>query len=208
VHSISPSKILIGSNTEVVVKGLDFMNDTRLLSAIKVNEEIVTTTWVDSETLTAFMPPFSSLTVETEFDIFVTINLQDYYTGISITYILPPVITSFTPTFSNSQEQYFSINVTGSNFLYTSSLKCNLGSYESYTILFESSESIMCFFSTLPSGDYHLYVSNNDGFDYTVSTQTFEVARSIQVSGTQPKLVTNKGGIMFVQGTGFTSGVK
>lgn len=66
----------------------------------------------------------------------------------------------------------------------------------------------MCFFSTLPSGSYSLFVSNNDGFDYTVSTQKFEVARSIQVSNVQPKLMLNQGGMMFVQGTGFSTGVK
>lgn len=123
VHSITPNKILIGSQTDVVIKGLEFMNDSRLLSAMKINNEIVDTIWIDSETLNATLPSFSTLTTETVFDVFVTINLQDYYTGLTITYILPPIITSFTPTFSNSQEQYFSVNVTGANFLYTSSLE-------------------------------------------------------------------------------------
>jgi hypothetical protein len=143
VYNVSPNKVLIGTDTEVTIVGTEFSTDSRLQISIKVDNEVVTATIIDSETLTAVLPSLDSLTVETTFDLFVTINLQDYYTGLTITYILAPVITSFTPTFSNSHEQYFSVNVTGSNFLYSSSLMCQLGNSNSYTILYASDTEIM-----------------------------------------------------------------
>ena len=207
-ESINPNKVLIGGQTEVLIKGVDFIQDTRIKNALKINGVVVDTTVVNGETITCTLPSFDYLTTETVFDVFVTVNLQDYYTGLTVTYILPPIISSFDPTFSNTHEQYFTVNVTGENFLHSSGLECNLGGYSSYTISFSSSESILWFFSTLPSGLYELKVSNNFGYDYTVSTSKFEVIRSLQVISVYPRVVTSKGTVIFLKGSGFRSGVK
>jgi len=123
IHSITPNQILIGSQTIITIKGLDFLSDSRLLNSLKINNTLIPTKFIDVETLTAELPSFSSLTAETKFDVLITINHQDYYTGLTVTYILPPALVNFTPAFSNSQEQYFSINVTGNNFLYSNGLQ-------------------------------------------------------------------------------------
>jgi hypothetical protein len=184
--SISPSNVLIGSETKVTIKGTDFQNDSRFLNSLRIESEVIATTVVDSETITATLPAFASLTAETTFDIFLTINLQDYYTGLSITYIRPPSIVDIDPKFSNSHEQYFSVKVTGQDFLHSSGLLWKLDDYSSYTIMYMNSTTILWFFSTLPAGKYKLSISNNFGFDYSYFDSLFEVSSSIQVFSVHP----------------------
>ena len=206
--SITPDKILIGSYTEVTIKGTDFQMDSRFNSVVKVNGAIIKTTVIDSETMTCILPPFPTLIAETTFDLFLTVNLQDYYTGLTVTYILPPTITSVQPLFSGSQEQYFSTKVIGNNFIHSSGLLCKIGEYSSYTIMFLSSQEILCFFSTIPAGLYEVQISNNFGFDYTVFNFKFQVSLSLQVTDAYPKVISAKGGIIFLKGNGFKEGIK
>ena len=206
--SITPDIILIGSSTTVKIQGSGFISSDSIINYLKINSKIVEATYVDSETLTWVLPSFSNLTVQTSFEVTLTINLQDYYGNLKVKYILQPVINSFNPAYSSSYEQYFTVNVTGANFMDGSGLQWNLGSYSSYAIMYQTSSEILCFFSTLQSGEYELKVSNNYGFDYTVAANTFLVIKSIQVTDIFPKLISSKGSIVFVKGSGFKSGIK
>ena len=206
--SITPNVILIGSSTKVTIKGSGFLNENYIKNAIRINGVIVEATYIDSENLVSLLPSFSSLTTETTFTITLTMNMQDFYGNLIVKYILQPVISSYFPLYSSSYEQYFTVNVTGSNFLDGSGIRCYLGAYSSYTILYKSSSEILWFFSTLQSGEYELKVSNNYGYDFTISSIKFNVIKSIQVSDIFPKVISSKGSIVFVKGSGFKTGIK
>lgn len=140
---VSPSKILIGSTTEITITGEGFTSTSLIKNYLRINDTIVEVTVIDSTTATAVLPSFSSLAAATDFELFLTTNLQDFYGGLIVEYILPPILSSFSPQFSNAHEAYFTINITGSNFAHSSGLLCYLGDYSSYTISFESTENIL-----------------------------------------------------------------
>lgn len=140
---MSPSKILIGSTTEITITGEGFTSTSLIKNYLRINDTIVEVRVIDSTTATAVLPSFSSLAAATDFELFLTTNLQDFYGGLIVEYILPPILSSFSPQFSNAHEAYFTINITGSNFAHSSGLLCYLGDYSSYTISFESTENIL-----------------------------------------------------------------
>lgn len=118
-----PSKVLIGSQTKVTITGSGFVQDKWAINGVKINNIVIEPQYVDSEKVIGELPDFSHLTSETTYDIEVTMNLQDFYPGLRVTYVLAPELESFEPKFSNSHEQYFSVNVTGNNFLHSSGLR-------------------------------------------------------------------------------------
>ena len=210
--TVLPTKILIGSDTNITIFGSDFIQTNLIKNYLRINQTIIQMEYIDSKTLTCTLPGFDHLTTPTEFELFLTLNLQNFYGGLMVEYILKPVLASYSPTFSSSHESFFSINITGENFAHSNDLQCYIGEHKAYTILFQSSENILWFFSTLPADTYNLSVSNNNGFDLSTFSAKFEVIRSIQVTNVYPKVVMKNmnttGASILVTGSGFKIGVR
>lgn len=205
ITSIDPSKVGIGSGAfTLTVTGNNFAST----AVVRVNGSARTTTYVSATTLTAAIPA-----TDVSFARTINITVLNPNNVISNTVTLTvsgtavPVITLLNPSTVNSGGTSFTLQILGSNFTSTSSVRVN-GSLRTSTFVDSGTMRAQILSSDIASpGSLSITVTNTGGTS-APATLTVVSPNTPSITSISPSLVTS-GGATFkltVTGTNFQSG--